>query len=356
MSRALRRRDSAAEGAGAGHQAEMRQRSRCARSVGVALALSGVVALAADCGGSSGGTDTSRGNVILSDANNYRTTATLDVHSVDTAPMTDLDICWTAVAKDLECHGLVPQDDIDNVALLRIGHLSHSDVETRLADGQLAQSQVEGYLDYHADHTSTCAKFSQLSFLGTQIDIPMKYVENDNYTYMLLFTKGTTPGTGARSMIFLHPTSASTNTKVDAESGCGLLSFSADLKSLTKARVTAAGPWVVDWRDITRDGNGNPPPLNRIDGVTIGFYENLTPEDLQTKIFDLELIATSLWDIKLSGGKTADLALAKDRKTGDAFGGFTTKSSGTWVLALTCSACQTPAPVLLTVLDPSGGA
>ena len=59
------------------------------------------------------------------------------------------------------------------------------------------------------------------------------------------------------AMTFLKPTSTSTNTQVDAPTGCGMLDFSADLASLTKLPVPAAGPWVLDWRDITRDGQGS---------------------------------------------------------------------------------------------------
>jgi hypothetical protein len=313
------------------------------------LALAG----AAGCG-SSATTDPSRGNVILRDENNYTTTASLTVPTIETAPATDLDICWPHIVDDLQCHPLSATADLDNVALLRISHLTQEQVERELADGQLAQAQVAGYLDHQTDHSTTCLKLSQLSFFGTAIDVPSEYVESVSYSYLLLFTKGTTPGVGGRAMVFLKPTAESTNTMVDAPTGCGMLAFTADLASLTKASIPAAGPWVVDWRDITRDGQGNAPPFQKIDGVTIGFYEGMTVADLQARILDIELIATSLWDLPLTSGKTADLALAHDRKTGEAFGGFAQANAGTWMLALTCSRCQSPAPVLLTILQPTG--
>ena len=96
-----------------------------------------------------------------------------------------------------------------------------------------------------------------------------------------------------------------------------MLDFSADLASLTKLPVPVAGPWILDWRDITRDGQGSTVPIQKIDGVTIGFYAGMTVADLQARIFDIELIATALWDVKLAGGRTADLAtaMASDRHT-----------------------------------------
>jgi hypothetical protein len=330
----------------------MRFCTTAARDARVLLGFATGLASLAACGSSAPSGD---GTIALGDANNYSTTASLQIPFTETAAATDLDICWSGIVDDLQCHAVAAQADIDDVALIRISRLSESDVAQRLATGTLSQSSVDGYLDFYTDHSSTCAKLSQLSFNGTAIDVASKYVESTTYTYLLLFTKGTRPGVGARTMTFLHPKGTSTNTHVDAPTGCGLLTFSADLTSLTPVAVPAAGPWVVDWHALTRDGQGNPPPFQSIDGLTLGFYAGMTATDIQTRIFDLETIATTLWDIQLPGGKTADLAQAKDRVTGAAFTGFAGAPAGTWMLALTCSRCSTPAPVLLTIIDPTGG-
>src|SRR5262245_33129674 len=115
------------------------------------------LSLMAGCG-SSGTTDDPRGNILLGDQHNYRTTASLSIPIVDTAPATDLDICWTNVITDLQCHAVAPLPDLDNVSLLRISHLSKEVVAAKLADGSLSQSMVAGYLDYHTDKSATCAK------------------------------------------------------------------------------------------------------------------------------------------------------------------------------------------------------
>ena len=323
---------------------------RVSVSLVAALSLSPLIGC-----GSSSKPDDARGNILLRDDHNYTTTASLDVPTVETAAATDLDICWSDVASDIQCHPVSAQADLDNVSLLRISHLSEETVEQKLADGQLTQSQVAGYLDFQTDHSTTCTKLSKLSFFGTLIKVTEEYVEDPNFTYLLLFSKGTTPGLGARAMTFIKPTATSTNTAVAAPTGCGLLDFSADLTSLTNLPVPLAAPWILDWRDITRDGQGNPVPFEKIDGVTIGFYAGKTPADLQAKIFDIEIIATTLWDLKLTAGRTADLALATDRASGAAFPGFERTEAGTWMLALTCSKCQTPAPVVLSILAPTAG-
>lgn len=291
------------------------------------------------------------GNVLLGDANNYAVTSQLTIPRVETASGTDLDICWPGVVKDIQCHDVSPTTDLDYVAMLRFLHLSEDDVQAKLTSGQLSMADIDGYLEVKTDHVNTCAKLSQFSFFGTPIMVQSEYVESADRTYMLLFAQGKQAGVGARSMTFVRPTATSTNIKVDGPSGCGFLEFSANLAALTPLAVPADPPWVIDWRAITRDGQGGPVQFATIDGVMLGFYQGMTVAELQAKVLDLELLATSIHDLPLTGGKTADLSKARDRKTGAAFAGFQ-PTDGVWVLALRCSTCQNPAPILLTVVDP----
>lgn len=294
-----------------------------------------------------------RGNVRLANENNYQSESALSIPTIETASAADLEICWDKVTKDLQCHAVAPQEDLDAVALLRFLHLSEDQVEGRLTAGELAMSEVDGYLDYKTDHRTTCSRLSSMTLFGTRVDIQEEYVESDDHTYLLLFNVGTTPGVGARSMVFVKPTSRSTNRKVEAEPACGYLEYSADLSALELLEVPVDGPWVIDWRDVTEDSQGNDLAYESIDGVLLGFYEGKTPEQLQREIFDLELNATSLWEVALKGGRTADLAKAKLRGGSGTFSGFERDTEGTWLLGLTCSTCQNPAPLVLTVLEPT---
>ena len=59
----------------------------------------------------------------------------------------------------------------------------------------------------------------------------------------------------------------------------------------------------------------------------------MTVAQIQDDIFDLELNATTLWDVQLSGGRTADLSTAVERGTGAPFSGFARAArpeSGCW--------------------------
>jgi hypothetical protein len=77
----------------------------------------------------------------------------------------------------------------------------------------------------------------------------------------------------------------------------------------------------------------------------------MTVSEIEEQIFDLEILATTLWELELEGGKTADLAQAQARDGSGAFRGFT-RTDGVWALGLMCSTCSNPAPVVLTILEP----
>jgi hypothetical protein len=313
--------------------------------------LSGL-ALLAGCESTDPDPDGPSGNILITDDHNYRSESALSLPTVETASATDLDICWSDVSTDIQCHDLDPLADLDNVALLRFLHLTEDQVEVKLTTEQLTQPEIDGYLEHNTTGSSTCTKLSSLSFFGTPIEVEEEYVESDDQTYLLVFTEGTTPGVGARTMIFVKPTSESTNTSVNAQSACGFLDFSADLGSAEPLKIAREKPWVVDWRNVTRDGQGSPIAFESIDSVLLGFYENLTVDELQERIFDLEVLATTLWEVKLTGGRTADLAKAKARDGGGAFPGFT-RTDGVWALGLICSTCSNPAPLLLAILEPA---
>lgn len=289
--------------------------------------------------------------LYLEDANNYRTMTELSIPTIETASGTDLDVCWGDVDTDLLCHDVAPTSDLDNVGLVRV-YMNEDKLEERLVADTLSQSEVSGYIEYNTDHESTCAKLSSFSFFETVIDVKKEYVESDERTYLLLFTTGTKPGMGARSMVLIKPTADSENTKVEAPTGCGLLDFSADLHSSEPLRVPRVGPWPLDWRKTKSNGQGEKLAVAQIDSALIGFYADKTVADIETGIFDLETMATSLWEIPLTGGRTTSLELARERGTDAPFPGFEREESGVWLLGLFCTTCANPAPLVLTVLEP----
>jgi hypothetical protein len=278
----------------------------------------------------------------LTDGNNYAYSGDVTIPAYVTAPATDLDICWDQVAQDIQCHDLDPTQEIDLISLIRFPHLTQEEVEYKVSNDSLQQVDQDGYVELETKG-DTCTQLSNLSFFGTPIDVPNEY-GTDN-TYLLTISTGTTTGLGTRVMAFLSPTEGETNTEVSLESACEVLDFQGDIESLSRVPINLDGGWVFDWSNLTTNGLGNPLNLANVDGLLLGYYEGATIQDLQDQFLDLELIADQTWSVELSGTTGYDLAELPD------FTGFTTE--GTWILGLTCSTCANPAPLFLTVLEPT---
>jgi hypothetical protein len=311
-----------------------------------------LVALSSLVGCSSSDDEAASGNLKLADSQNYSSTVVLNLPTIETAA-TDVDICFTDVTEDLQCHAVAPQTDILNVSLVRFQNLPQSEILAQLASGKLSTNDVDGYFAVEPDHSGTCVKLSAMDSFGPLIDLASEFVADDQFSYVILASTKTAPGVGTKSMTFVHPTATSTETTVNLPNGCGILDYSADLSNVAHLPVSSGGPWVLDFKDIDHDSQGVEIGVADVDSVLIGFYAGLTVTDIQNQMLDLEQIATQLWEVPVSPGEfTADLAKATERGGTAPFAGFDRAEEGTWLVGLMCSVCQSPAPIALAILEP----
>jgi hypothetical protein len=290
------------------------------------------------------------GDIVIADVNNYKLTNTLTIPRVQTANQADLQICWDGLTKDLLCHAVNPVDDIGSVTFLQIKDLSEADVQKDLSTGKTFSTSVNHSGLYTVtSNGSTCASLS--SFLeGKNPLVPTQdYVAGSNFVYMLLFAAGTNLGVNSKSMMFIEPTG--TDTKVSAPSGCGIGVFKADLTTIAWVHAPKNGRHVADWSQVTSDGLGNKYLYSSIDTLQLGFYQGETTATLQDKFVDLDRIATRFYEMSLSGAASADLNGATS-KTDGPFKGFDS-TDGVWALALRCSGCSAPAPLIVAILEPT---
>lgn len=285
--------------------------------------------------------------VSATDENNYSIVGTIDIPSVTTASATDLDICWDDLVRDIQCHALDPVDDIDNISLIRFGHLTQEEVEARMSSGELQQADMDGYLELRPTG-DLCGALSAFSLFGTPVDVASQYVAGDG-TYLLVLTTGTTPGVGARMLTFLEPDEGSKSTNVAIAEGCDVVTVDASLSAATPLQVPRVGPWQLDWSALTTDGQGNALQPGRIDGLMVAYYADTTVAELEDQILDLLLVATWIWSADSVSGRAFEFEEGWGGQVG-----FDTypDESGVWLLGLTCSRCYTPAPIFLAVLQP----
>lgn len=331
------------------------ERTRTTRPTPWALAFFSSLLLLAACETTDPKPDSGpkvNGNIVISDVNNYKIKSTLTIPRVKTANKADLTICWDSIQKDLLCHPVNAAEDIDSVNFLQIEDLSEAEVEKDLSIAKSFGNNVPVPRSYQASKSpgSTCTKLSSFGEDTTALVPATNYAAGSNLAYMLLFATGTSMGSGSKSMMFLEPTEGESNVKVSAPDGCGIGDFKADLTSIALVHAPKGGPYVADWSQVKSDGLGNKYLYSDIDLLQLGFYQGETTATLQPKFVDLDLIGTQFYEMSLSGPASADLAGAKS-KTDGSFKGFD-RTDGIWALALRCSTCQSPAPVIVAILEP----
>ncbi len=288
------------------------------------------------------------GLITLGDDNNYAFDGRLDGPTISLAAESDATIDFADLDKDLQCHDLDPVADIDNVALLMFRYLTETEVEAGLSTDSLAMADMSLYISYEPGD-ATSFRLSDLSFFGTDPEIEGEFKEG-NGSFLVLLTSGTTVGSGARMIGFLEPSASETSTSGVLDDGCSVLDYEADLTSLKPLAVLPSGPWTLDWTAATQTGQATELVDTKVTSVMLAYYAELTMADLETQFLDIELLADRTWTLEHAGGTTADLSLLLDASDGSAFTGF--EAEGTYLLALRCGTCPSPAPLVLTQLVP----
>jgi hypothetical protein len=325
--------------------------STSSHPVAALLTLALAAPLALSCGSSTpGGTTGPVGNVVIKDANNYSSTSSLMIPVVETTAGADLAISWDGITQDLLCHTAKP---IDNVAFLRIGNMTQGDVEDKLAKGQLTSTEVTTYREFHTKG-ATSAMLSEFSYGQPKLVPATDYVVAAGTQYLMLFTSGTVVGVGAQSMVFLSPSATSANTTVAAPNPCGTTNFLSFTPTLNAAvSIPSAGPWKVDWSEITKDNFGQTLDFSvtPLDKVEVGFFQGKQPSDIQADFLNIEQDATALYTYAVPAGQKY-IDLMSTPTMGGTFPGFADASGGTYAIAVLCSTCSVPAPVVFSILQP----
>jgi hypothetical protein len=268
--------------------------------------------------------------------------------------MADLTFTWDGIVNDLLCH---PAGSIDNVAFLQIKNMAQMDVEQKLAIGKLSQNQVADYAEKHIVKTDGSTPTSVMistfdNYDPSTFTLVTDYVPSTTTQYLMLFTHGTTLGVGAQSMVFIQPTAGVVTNMVSAPDACAgkFLDFTPTLSPMSVS-IPIAGPWKVDWSQITKDNFGNPlDPTAKLDKVEVGFFQGKQPSEVQADFINVEQDATALYTYAVPAGqKYVDLGLPPT--SGGDFPGFA-QTDGTWAAAVLCSACSVPAPIVFTILAP----
>lgn len=280
---------------------------------------------------------------MLADEGNYGYTSAVDIGTTEVTAGQDFAIDWSALTTDLLGHTLDPAADIDQVMLVALTDLTSAEVEVAIVEESLDQPDILVAVLLTPEAGQTSAMSSDLAILGNAFDPAEYLLENPDITWLLVaYTDGE-----ARMTHFVSPVAAGAD-QVALSPSSADLSFDADLHSLTAASVPAGEAVTIDWAGLTTHAGGRELDVADLDRLLIARYDDLGLDELEAQFVDVELLADATWTADAYGVTTLALSAAQD-DAGAAFNGFSAGS--TWLLALECTECTSPAPPFLTVLE-----
>jgi hypothetical protein len=283
--------------------------------------------------------------IQLSDEHNYSSTAVLDADVITVADCPkELTLDWSGLTTDLLDHELDPSADIYQMRVVRFDNLSATEVMVAIADNNLPQQEISGNVDYQPTAGETSAPLSEFAFNGTHIDPSTEACSDVSTTFMLT---AMTDMYAYGGLIFFEPTPGEKNTDVELTSDAFQLTFDADLTTNGVIEVPGGRDYLINWMDLTIDGQGNPFSLSNIDQLLLARYE-LSTDEMEQQFYDLQLIAAEMYTAEIGGLGEYELINATD-EAGNAFEGF--EGEGLWLLGLFCSTCPNPAPLYLSVIE-----
>jgi len=313
-------------------------------------------------GGSAGTGGGSGGDVLtLNQTNNFSATSTLTIPPMPAAAGQNISICWDKITKDIQGHTVNPATDINQVTLAPAKG-TQADVAGWLASGQFSSDKISdtAFVFKPQPNGPMCATLNQFGTVANAAATydPANFKPQDGISYLVVFGTGTQIGFGARTMLFLVPSTGETNTNISAVGdSTSMLNYVANLHGLMRPTFDATKPPVVDWSAVTKDGQGYDIPNKAVSSILIGFYKGKTIQQLEAGFLNLQQKTeaeggpTQSWQLTVNNVNRASLAGAPGRNMEPPLTSFA-MNDGIWLLGMFCNSCQNPAPVIVTILDP----
>jgi hypothetical protein len=297
---------------------------------------------------------------VAMDKNDYSFSSTLTLPPQTVKSMSNLTVDWSGITHDFLGHDLNPSADLNSVSLL-MWQLPLSELEMDVnADSlsliDLVVSPPPSLPTPGSTLTGTSAMlydFKVNSYVVSEDEFnkhldPAMYPKS-MYSYMVAVATGTTLGQGFRMIQTFQPDTSSSNTKVAITNNSTKLTCEVSLRNLTITGVPGSTPALtLDYNSLTKNAHGATFDVSAITRAVVGHYTE-TPEELEKKFLDLDLIATDYYSADISEAGTLDFTALKD-KNGASFPGV--DNNGTWLVGLICGNCRNPAPWYMTILKP----
>lgn len=299
-------------------------------------------------------------SVVITDPTNYKLSDSFALQHLVLQDDDDLVFDWSKLTVDFFGQPVNPATDINTVSI-SLWHLTPADIEEALKVDDLPLGSNSGVITTFPDGSYTHMDLLGFNELGNPLPTdelwsrfdtatPNYQYPQDEYTFLVMAQSGTDVGKKPHAIALFNIDPSSTTTELDLTNDSTKLSYSVDLEHAQPMLVPAAVPQLtIDWSQMTTNCLGNVYDGGQITDVAVAHFANKTLPELQDDFLDLQSLADGWWTGTVSAGRTIDLSTLTDG-SGAAFPGI--DSSGVWMAALFCGACNNPAPWSITILEP----
>jgi hypothetical protein len=306
------------------------------------------------------------GDLVLTDAQNYSYTGDYQVIEVPVASGVDSTICFDAVTTDIRGRPMDPTA-IDEITLSNF-YLTTEEITVKVVENSLDQGDVADYREVALDEGThagkTCVNLSDFSIIGNPLIPETEFLESADNTWLATLWKESDNGRNDILMsVVVVPVEGEKNTAVNFSTESSVLTFDADLASLTTVQTSPNQDITVDWAGVTTDVSGFPFDVRLADRLVIGKVAGTDIDAIEANFLQLYEQADEVYFLDVYGLNFSELTdngnLIRLDENGDPvlprqldgtpFTGFTT--DGTWLMGFDCTTCTSPAPVFLTVVD-----
>jgi hypothetical protein len=324
--------------------------------VGGSSAGAGASPSGAGGGAGTGGALACGDSVVANETNNYSFSSRLSFPPISVKPDADLSFDWSGVTSDILGHEIDPLADIDQATVVMWSLTLHELERMLNSDALPSRAPTTVPLTLFTDNRVTSGNLLSFTLAGTAVlrEEVMPFFDAAEYppeqhTYTVMVASGRILSQGTRMIQSFRLDPASTNTTVALTNASTTLEYTVDIQGLTPTRIPEATAAIqFDWSALTVNALGERFTSYDIDRIMLGRYAE-TVAELEASFLDLDLIAEDLYQAGVPSGTAIDLS-ALTTESGQSFTGIDANS--TWVLALICGSCRSPAPWYLTILEP----
>jgi hypothetical protein len=302
--------------------------------------------------------------IVASTANNYGFTSTMRLPPLTVKSMSNLTFDWGGVTKDFLGHPIGGANTLDTMSLL-VFQLPLAELETKLNADTLSQQDVYQVppASWPASGAAGATTSAQLyTFTANGLAVPQAdfdratdpaMFDRSMFTFMAAASHGLVIGEGFRMLQTFHVDAAASSTTVALKNESTQLTCQVSLRNLTITGVTSGTPALtMSWQNMVDQGAmnalGSVFKDNYVTSAIVGHFTE-TPEELEKKFLDLDMIATKYYRADITNNGMLDFTTLRT-EGGEAFPGV--DDTGTWMVGLICGNCRNPAPWYMTILKP----